>query len=136
MKVSNLDHINLSVHSFDETVNWYNKIFGFNVVEQGIENELKWGVIRSNDAMLCIYEVNNLIQLDRFEMKEKGFHYFAHFGLRITDKKAWLDIVKKENLEILYGGIIQWPHSSAWYVKDPTGWEIEVVLWENDIIKF
>jgi len=32
--------------------------------------------------------------------------------------------------------VIQWPHSLAWYINDPTGWEIEVVYWENDTISF
>ena len=136
MLVSNLDHLNLSVHSFDETVKWYNKVFGFNLVEQGIENELNWGVLRCNDAMLCIYEVLELVQLDRFEMKDKGLHYLAHFGLRITDKKTWKEIIKREDLTILYNGVIQWPHSLAWYIKDPTGWEIEVVYWQDDTIRF
>jgi catechol-2,3-dioxygenase len=136
MLVSKLDHINLSVHCFDETVNWYNKIFGFNLVEEGIENGVKWGVIRSNDAMLCIYEVNELVQLDRFEMKDKGLHYLAHFGLRITNKQSWEEIIKKEKLGILYNGVIKWPHSLAWYIKDPTGWEIEIVYWGNDTIQF
>ena len=31
---SKLDHLNLSVHDFDETVAWYNKIFDFSVVEE------------------------------------------------------------------------------------------------------
>ena len=36
MLVSNLYHLNLSVQNFEETVHWYNKIFAFNLVEQGI----------------------------------------------------------------------------------------------------
>jgi catechol 2,3-dioxygenase-like lactoylglutathione lyase family enzyme len=38
MLVSNLDHLNLSVNNFDETVEWYNKIFGFKLVEQGVQD--------------------------------------------------------------------------------------------------
>ena len=126
MLVSNLDHLNLSVNNFDETVEWYNKIFGFKLVEQGVQDGLKWGVIQCNDAMLCIYEAPELVHLDRFEMKDKELHYLAHFGLRITDKEAWEKIVESENLTLLYDEVIQWPHSLAWYIKDPTGWEIEV----------
>jgi catechol 2,3-dioxygenase-like lactoylglutathione lyase family enzyme len=31
----------LSVYDFDETVAWYNKIFGFIVVKEGVDNGLK-----------------------------------------------------------------------------------------------
>ena len=73
--VSKLDYLNLSVHDFDETTVWYGRIFGFTVVEEGIDDGLKWGVI-------------------------------------------------------------QWPNSLAWYIKGPTGWEIEVVYWDDDTIRF
>jgi hypothetical protein len=34
---------------------------------------------------LCIYEDPNREHLDRFELKDRGLHGMAHFGLRITD---------------------------------------------------
>ncbi len=95
-----------------------------------------WGVIRSEDAMLCIYESPKLIHLDRFKMTDNGKHHVAHFGLCISDQNSWEEIIEEHNLEILYGGVIEWPHSLAWYLKDPTGWEIEVVYWKNDTINF
>ena len=73
MLVSNLDHLNLSVQNFEETVHWYNKIFSFNLVEQGIQDGMPWGVIRCNDAMLCIYEAQDLFLPNKLEMKKKGF---------------------------------------------------------------
>ena len=73
---------------------------------------------------------------DRFKMKEKGLHHLAHFGLRITDKKSWKKKIEGGNLPILYDGVVQWPNSLAWYIKDPTGWEIEVVYWDDDTIRF
>ena len=86
--VSKLDHLNLSVHDFDETTAWYGRIFGFTIVEEGLDDGLKWGVIRRGNAMLCIYESPGLTLTDRFKMKEIGLHHLAHFGLRITDKKS------------------------------------------------
>ena len=56
MQVKHLDHVNLTVRSFDETVDWYRRIFGFEIVEEEVEDGVRWGVIRSGDAMLCIYE--------------------------------------------------------------------------------
>jgi hypothetical protein len=44
--------------------------------------------------------------------------------------------VARENVEVNYGGEVHWPHSRSWYVNDPTGWEIEVVRWQGDTVRF
>ncbi len=51
-----LDHLNLTVTRFEESAAWYQKLFGFRVVERGMEEEGPWGILRSGDSMLCIYE--------------------------------------------------------------------------------
>lgn len=131
MAVSGLDHLNMSVANFEETVEWYSRVFGFTLMEKGIDDNGPWGVISSGDANLCIYQVEGLECKDRFETKDEGRHYLAHFGLKITDRDEWEATVERENLEIMYGGDWKFPHSTAWYLKDPTGWEIEVVLWDE-----
>ncbi len=136
MGVRHLDHLNLSVRDFDETVDWYGRVFGFRKVEEAVQDGVKWGVIRAGEALLCIYEHPGLEHRDRFAMKEKGLHHLAHFGLRVDDVADWLAIVEREALTINYGGAIDWPHSRSWYVNDPTGWEIEVSLWNDDTVRF
>ena len=59
-----------------------------------------------------------------------------HMGFRITDREAWLAQVRAHNLEFDHGGEHRYPHSSSWYVSDPTGYSIEVVLWDDDRIRF
>ena len=136
MKTKHLDHLNLSVRSFDETADWYGRIFGFEIVEEEVSEGVRWGVLRSGDALLCIYEHSAREFLDRFQLREREFHGLAHFALRITDSDEWLAIAKREELAISYGGEVTWPHSRSWYVRDPTGYEIEVVHWQNDRVVF
>lgn len=136
MKVKHLDHLNLSVRDFDETVEWYGKVFGFVKVEEAIKDGERWGVIRSGEAMLCIYEHADRKMLDRHQFADRKMHGVSHFGFRITDKDEWLATVAREKLDILYDGVIGWPQSSSWYLTDPTGYEIEVALWANDKIGF
>jgi catechol 2,3-dioxygenase-like lactoylglutathione lyase family enzyme len=136
MSVRNLDHVNMTVRDFEESVGWYGRVFGFELVEEDVTDGVRWGVIRSGDAMLCIYEAPDREQIDRFEMRDRGLHGVAHFGLRITDGDAWLETVEREEIEVLYGGEISWPHSTSWYIEDPTGYEIEVALWDDDTIAF
>jgi len=136
MNVKHLDHINLSVADFEQTVDWYTRIFDFELVEEGLQDGIRWGVIKSGEALLCIYEHPQRRHLDRFELGDHNLHGMAHFGLRINDQAEWLDTVEREKVPILYDGVIRWPHSLAWYVTDPTGYEIEVALWDGDQIQF
>jgi len=136
MKIKHLDHINLSVTDFDKTVAWYGRLFDFKLVEEALQDGVRWGVIRSGEALLCIYEHPERKFLDRFELGDHKLHGMAHFGLRILSKSEWLEIVEREQVPVLYDGVISWPHSQAWYVNDPTGYEIEVALWNDDQIQF
>lgn len=133
--VKHLDHLNLTVESFDETVDWYRRVFDFELVQEEVTDRgVRWGVIRSGDAMLCIYERPNKEPPRAYEDRA---HTIRHFGLRITDRAAWEETMEREKLELGYGGAaVRWPHSTAWYVEDPTGHEIEVALWDDDTVRF
>jgi catechol 2,3-dioxygenase-like lactoylglutathione lyase family enzyme len=133
MQIKHLDHINLSVASFENTARWYERVFGFRVVENGVREGRPWGVLRGGDAMLCIYEHAELKFEDSEQLGKRGLHGIAHLGFRITDRDAWLKTIKAENLDTYYW---RYPHSESWYVNDPTGWEIEVALWDNDQVRF
>ena len=85
MKVKQLDHLNLSVSNFDETVGWYGRIFGMELVEDGVQDGVRWGVIKGGDAMLCIYEHADLKFRDADAMQKRGYHAISHFVLRFTD---------------------------------------------------
>ncbi len=131
MTVTQLDHLNLSVDDFDDTARWYGRVFGFPGVEEGIQDGTRWGVLRAGAALLCIYERPERQMVDRWALDRTKKHGFNHFALRIEDRESWLRTLDNEGLELLYGGEITWPHSAAWYVKDPTGYEIEVALWDE-----
>jgi lactoylglutathione lyase len=136
MNVRHLDHINMTVRDFDQTVDWYGRVFDFELVEEALTEGVRWGVIRSGEALLCIYEDPDREHLDRFELRDRSLHGMAHFGLRITGVEEWLETVEREKIEVLYDGEIAWPHSRSWYIKDPTGYEIEVALWADDRVAF
>lgn len=133
MQVKQLDHLNLSVANFDQTAHWYGRVFGFRVVERGIRDGRTWGVLRGGEALLCIYEHPELKFLDSEQLAAQGLHGVAHLGLRITDREAWMKVLQAEKLEHLHW---KYPHSESWYVTDPTGWEIEVALWDHDTVRF
>jgi catechol-2,3-dioxygenase len=133
MAVKHLDHLNMSVAALGASIDWYGRVFGFRKVEEGVDGGRPWAILRSGEALLCLYEHDERGTPDP---EEHGHHGLAHFGLRITDRKAWEATVAQEKLRVAHGGAYRWPHSTAWYVTDPTGYEIEVALWDDDAVRF
>ena len=134
MTVTHLDHLNLTVRDFEETAAWYGRVFGFEVVEKETDAQGRpWGVLRAGDALLCIYEKPDLKPEDSGERQHRGAHGINHFGLRIGDRAEWERTMEREGLVPEYGGPVRWPHSTAWYIQDPTGYEIEVALWDDGV---
>jgi catechol 2,3-dioxygenase-like lactoylglutathione lyase family enzyme len=132
MRVQQLDHLNMTVRDLEESAGWYGRVFGFERVEEGRTADGPWAILRSGDALLCIYEHAELGAPD----EDAPSHHINHFGLRIDDREDWERTVEREGVEVAYGGAIRWPHSTAWYVTDPNGYEIEVALWDQNRVAF
>lgn len=130
--IAKLDHLNLSVKNYQESINWYQKIFGFEVVEEGTNmNGRPYGIIKSEETMIALNE-----DPERGEPKEHNQHLMNHFGFKLLNKDFWIETLKKFNLKTYYGSPVEYPNSTSWYVKDPTGHEIEVSIWNNNKIIF
>lgn len=136
MQVKHLDHLNLSVNSFEESKDWYQRVFGFTSVEEGLRNGKRWGILKAGEALLCIYENPTRTFLDGDELESKRLHGVNHFSLRILDPGEWERTVQKEKIHVHFGGAYEYPHSTSWYINDPTGYEIEVVYWNQDTVNF
>jgi catechol 2,3-dioxygenase-like lactoylglutathione lyase family enzyme len=131
---ASLDHLNLTVRNFEEAADWYGKVFGFEIAEQGLYEGKPWGVLRSGDSMLCIYESPERASPD--EDDSDRLHKIFHFGIRIHDRAAWETTLREQKLRTCYGGPRRYPHSTSWYVTDPTGHMIEVALWDHERVRF
>lgn len=130
-----LDHINLTVSNLDESIAWYEKIFGFRLVEQGISiRNIPWGIVALNDSMICMSEHGS--RKSAASSDEEKFHQIYHFGIRVSDQEEWKERVKAFNLKLYYGGVVEYPHSKSWYVHDPNGHEIEVSWAERGRMEF
>lgn len=130
--IAKLDHINFTVENFNETVKWYKNIFNFDLVESGFNLKgNKWGILKSGDTMLAITEYPN-----RKSYIDDSYHKVYHFGLRLIDKSEWLKKLKAFRLETFYSSPVNYPNSTSWYVKDPTGHEIEVAIWNQNKVIF
>jgi len=134
MGVQALDHLNMTVQSFEDSAAWYARVLGFEVVEKGVYDGEPWGILKSGSALLCLYQHPELGKADS-EGPPSGQH-LNHFGLRISDRAAWEDTIAREKVKVAYDGPVRWPHSTSWYIEDPSGYEIEVALWDDNRIAF
>ena len=136
MTIKQLDHLNLTVSDLDRTLAWYSAVFGMEVVEHGVRQGTRWAIIKGGEAMLCAYETPERTTPAQFRVNDVPRHSIYHWGFRITDRDAWERTIAEHKLEVEYGGAVDYPHSLSWYVTDPTGYGIEVVLWKDDVIAF
>jgi catechol 2,3-dioxygenase-like lactoylglutathione lyase family enzyme len=133
--VRHLDHLNMTVKDLRVSLRFYEELFGFETVERGALDPVPWAIIRSGEAMLCLYE---------FADVEEGPHYPAppreqgvrHFALRIENGPEFYELLKARSIKVLYDGPVRWPHSTSYYIQDPSGHQIEVVDWDEGEIQF
>src|SRR3990167_4788599 len=116
------DHMSLTVGDFQESREWYWRVFGFELVEEGKSAKgSPWGILRSGDSMLCLHEEKSRRALKRDDPSDESVHRIFHFGIRVHDRADWEARVSREKIHVEYGGAYRYPHSTSWYVKDPTG---------------
>lgn len=133
-----LDHLNLSVSDLSETEAWYARVFGFEVVERAVcDDGTPMSILRAGDAMLCCYEHPDWEFIANLARRKRRLHGINHFALRITDRAAFEATVEREQIELNWGGAaIDYPNSTSFYVEDPTGYGIEVAIWDEDQVSF
>lgn len=119
-----IDHINMNVKSLNESISFYQKLFGFEVKEEGTSgmSGSAYAIIgKSNKGMLCLYEKENFTENDKSHISHLGFHVSFFEGI--------LDWLKKQGTRIVHyteSGIVEYPNSNSIYIKDPSGYEIEL----------
>ncbi|MEK7690204.1 MAG: VOC family protein [Bdellovibrionota bacterium] len=134
-KQATIDHLNLSVRNYQEAVEWYRRVFGFKEVEAGGDSHTidRWGILKSGDTMLCIYERKDLASASAGKVDH---HQISHFGMRVHEVEVWEKTLKECGLKTYFGSPVRYPHSQSWYVKDPSGHTIEVSNWMDGRIQF
>jgi catechol 2,3-dioxygenase-like lactoylglutathione lyase family enzyme len=119
-----------------ESLDFYSELFGFSTVEEGSSKDpYPWAIVRSGSAMLCLYQHPKLEISPRFPEPPSN-QEVRHFAFRIQDGARFERLCEQQGVPLLFGGPVRWPHSTSYYIQDPSGHQIEVVHWDNDEIAF
>lgn len=113
-----IDHVNMKVKNLEKSVEFYKKLFGFEVKQEDNPNKIDVPskIIGNDSIKLCMYEVPDM-------SPEGGI---VHFGFNISNFNEIIEKCKEQGVEILYGGPIDWEKSKSVYIVDPSGYEIEL----------
>ena len=114
LKATSMDHVNMTVKNLEESVKFYKNLFGFEIKKEQPEDKSK--IIGNENIKLCLYEDP--------EMSPEGG--IAHFGFNIENFEEIIDKCKSSGVEVLYGGPVQFEKSKSVYIKDPSGYDIEL----------
>ncbi len=122
LNANGIDHLNMYVNNLEESISFYQKVFGFKVYEKGrgFSAAYPYAIIgKSKVLMLALYENHEAGSEKRLN----------HIGINITNFEEALEVIKDNSVEIsIYGDkeIIEYPNSKSIYIKDPDGNEIEL----------
>ena len=115
---TSMDHVNMKVKDLYASVNFYKNLFGFEIKQEENPNKLDVPskIIGNDTIKLCLYEVP--------QMSPEGG--ITHFGFNISNFDEIIEKCRELDVEVLYGGSIQFEKSRSIYIKDPNGYEIEL----------
>jgi lactoylglutathione lyase len=114
LKATIIDHINMTVKNLDASVEFYNKLFGFEIKKEQPQDKSK--IIGNNTIKLCLYE-------DPQMSPDGGI---AHFGFNIDNFEQIIDKCDSLGVKVFYGGPVQFEKSRSIYIQDPSGYDIEL----------
>ena len=119
LKATSMDHVNMNVRDLAKTVEFYKNLFGFEIKKEDNspnKMDVPSKIIGNDSIKLCLYE-------DPQVTPTGGI---AHFGFHVENFDDIMQKCKELGVEVLYDGPVDFEKSSSVYIKDPTGYDIEL----------
>jgi len=119
----NIDHLNRYVSKIEKFIEFYHNVLGYELIDRGKkENGMNYAILKGFNHELFISEKES------FEANSENFR---HIGYSVDNVDELLNEFKKkgyveENLQII---IKQF--SRQFYIKDPDGFEIDMIQWTD-----
>ncbi|RME05124.1 MAG: VOC family protein [Planctomycetota bacterium] len=104
----------MAVHSLEESVKFYCKLFDFEVKKNQRPKHNSM-IVGNEHIKLCLYETEGAG--DR-----RGID---HFGIHVKNFDQVVEICEKMGVPMPYG-VVKWEKSRSVYIVDPNGYEIEL----------
>ena len=115
-----IDHVNLSVSNLDVSVDFYRRVLGAELKEQGENRGVRWAILGVRGRFyVCFFEVKG------GTYKPPDVH-INHIGFVVDDMDETVRRIHDLGYKLeLNDAPVQWPRSRSAYLKDPDGIPIE-----------
>ncbi|WP_066498150.1 VOC family protein [Abyssisolibacter fermentans] len=119
-----IDHINRYVSNVDKFIVFYRDVLEYELIDKGIKtNGKRYAILKGRGHELFISERED------FTMEKE--QNFRHIGYYVENADELFENLKlkgyiKKELEI-----IEKPFSRQFYIKDPDGFEIDLIQWTD-----
>ncbi|WP_214482834.1 VOC family protein [Bacillus sp. SM2101] len=121
INITKIDHIQMDVGNLEENIEFYRKVFNFEIKEMGVRATTRWAIIgNSAKIYLCMHENE-----EATDKPVEGLR-ITHFGLIVEDFDSVIDRLKAFNVPLFYDDFVEYHSSRSVYFKDPNGYKIEI----------
>ncbi len=119
----NIDHLNRYVSDVVKFIEFYQNILGYELIDRGIkENGMNYAILKGYEHELFISE------REGFEVNKENFR---HIGYSIDNVDKHLYDLKSKGYVDDRLQIIVKQFTRQFYIKDPDGFEIDLIQWTD-----
>ncbi len=119
-----IDHLNRYVSNVDKFIVFYRDVLNYEPIDKGIKaNGKSYAILKGNGHELFISEKDNFT----IEREQN----FRHIGYYIENADELLESLKLKGYVEQKQEIIIKPFSRQFYIKDPDGFEIDLIQWTD-----
>lgn len=129
-------HVAISVPNAEESVAWYRKMFGFEVVtrmKQGADNGMLVVHIKRGNCYIELFQVAGAKPLPEYRRDptaDFGVHGIKHFAFQVSDVAAATKELKAKGAEIAMGPV-DTPGVAFVFVRDNAGNTFELIQYKK-----
>jgi catechol 2,3-dioxygenase-like lactoylglutathione lyase family enzyme len=121
IQIKSIDHIQMTVGDLEENIEFYSKVFGFEIKETGLRAGIRWAIIGNESRIfLCMHE-----DVEGKGKENEGLK-ISHFGLIVEDFENVLNRLKEFNVPLFYDHFVEYHSSRSVYFLDPNGYKLEI----------
>lgn len=121
IEVKCFDHMQMDVANLEESIEFYARVFGFELTEVGMRSSTRWAIVgNSNKLFLCMHEY----QEGKGKINE-GLE-ITHFGLIVDDYSTCRHRLQELGVPLVYANDVIYHSSRSVYFFDPNGYKIEI----------
>ena len=118
-----IDHINRFVSDIEKFIVFYQDVLGYKLIDKGVKaNGKKYAIMKGYNHELFISEKDDFHEVE---------DHFRHIGYRIENIEDLLKELKAKGLVEKDKNIIVKEFSKQFYIKDPDGFEIDLIQWTD-----